>query len=479
MTKLLRMEMLYSKHLKNNFKLPFFMIVACLLRMGSFFNLILDYDEWTYWEIARQMLAGAALYTDLIDLKAPGIFYIFMLIQKIAFHKMLIARVLAAILLGAAAYSIGRIGERLFRAPGLLSGMLFLLHFNYAMGLALNTELFYVSFTAIGAGWFICKKNALLRFLGLLLMGFAFSIKVFAAVDIFFLITLLALWEYRNQRGGIKKALHIILMGALTFIPFLLIHMGYYLSGHWGAFYEAIYVLPGRYTSGTDVQKQVDLFALYHFRFIWIIIPAYWGVRILFKLGRDRGIHSILWLLLSWFLILLSSRLHDHYWLQLAVPMSLFASVGLQEIISERKPIAKKLLPYFLLGLFTAGALFQTRRTKSTNASIHAVLASTPALRADEQLWVANGPAIFYTLLDKDCPGKYVHGSLSFDPRHARAYGIDRDVYWADQLRKVDCVIFCGGSAVDDAFLDLLESSFQRVANVGGYSIWKKTVQVD
>ncbi len=54
----------------------FFAILSVALRFFSFFPSVLDHDESTYLEIAREMLEGKALYVDLIDIKPPGIFWL-------------------------------------------------------------------------------------------------------------------------------------------------------------------------------------------------------------------------------------------------------------------------------------------------------------------------------------------------------------------------------------------------------------------
>lgn len=42
----------------------------------------LNLDEATYWQIADRMSHGELLYRDLVDVKPPGLYYIFMLIGK-------------------------------------------------------------------------------------------------------------------------------------------------------------------------------------------------------------------------------------------------------------------------------------------------------------------------------------------------------------------------------------------------------------
>lgn len=456
--------------------LLFFLAASVLLRFGSFFNLMLDYDEWTYWEISLQWLSGKSLYSDLIDLKAPGIFMVFAILQKVALGQILIARILVALLLGLAAYSASRIGQILFSAPQMFTGVLFLLHFSYPMGLALNTEIFFMSFTSIGAWLFVGFSNAWIRFFGLMVMGFAFCIKVFAAADIFFLILLYSVFLYREKSESLPRTIKTFLFGSLSLLPFLALHLWYYFSENWDAFVEAIYILPGKYTQGADLKNRIDLLALYHYRFIWIVAPAYYGLYRLLKRNRPAAIIISLWMISIWFLMMLSSRLHDHYWLQLSLSMSLAGAIGLSELTVFQSLSTRKLLPFAGVGLVLSGFIFQFRHAQSVNTSLQSVNKIIPDLGTEEVLWVANGPAVFYYLQNKRCPGKYIHGSLSFDQRHALAYGIEPRMYWNEQLQTADCIVFAHGSSVDEEFFELLvKRGFKQIEAIEGfYTIWSK-----
>ena len=65
----------------TNYQKVLFVLVALsvLLRFFSFFPSVMDHDESTYLVIANEMLHHKTLYTDLIDIKPPGIFLLYAL----------------------------------------------------------------------------------------------------------------------------------------------------------------------------------------------------------------------------------------------------------------------------------------------------------------------------------------------------------------------------------------------------------------
>ena len=164
----------------------FILLFAILLRLGSLFAIIIDHDEWTYWQMASEWLSGETLYKDIVDIKPPGIFGVFAILKWISLNSIVLARFWSTVLLAIAAWCAGKVSHKLLGASTFGAALLFLLGFSYPYGRALNTELFFVSLSAIGLYLALVKKNTLPLIFGGLLLGYAFSIKYMAIAEIGF-----------------------------------------------------------------------------------------------------------------------------------------------------------------------------------------------------------------------------------------------------------------------------------------------------
>jgi len=450
---------------------PFFYIAFALaFRVVSFPALLIDNDEWTYWQMAIEWLRGGALYVDIKDIKPPGIFIVFATLIKLSFSKIYLARIWATILLGTAAWWTTRIANSIFSISTKVSGLIFLLAFNYWFGMALNTELFFVSFSIIGFGMVVTLKSKIYQVIGALLMGFAFCIKYAVAVDIGMALLFYISINSSEKKNSGKSIRNSFLLGFISIVPFALLHLAFYLSGNLSAFTQVIYELPGRYIIDRNWPVTLDTFAIYHFRFIWFVLAAYIGIYHLSKRSKHMAFLMMLWILGIWFFILMPSRLHDHYWLHLSLPMSIGAGFFLQNWRHSNIVTPIFIIVFWVFMTFSIG-----KKVYWVNDSIINVNKGVN-VKSGEIIWAANSPSVYYYLNDSRCPTPYVHGSLSFDQGHLHVFGEVQTELWVRILENCDKVVFTHGTEHDDDFLKLLNLTFEKQWESGNtHSVWKKT----
>lgn len=443
--------------------------LSILLRMGSFINIMADYDEWTYWQIASEWMSGERLYIDLIDIKPPGIFLVFAFLMKISLHQFWVAKIWSALLLGVASWNVGIIANRIFGVKRLAAGVLFLLSFNYFFGTAMNTEVFYVSCAAIGGALMLSAYNPK-RIIGAMFMGFAFCIHYSVAIDM--LVAMPFLWIVSGPKSIRSKVLLMVQSGLLFLLLPALIALMFYFNGHLGLLKEVVFELPGKYISKSSNRVLIDSLALYHYRFIWLVIPAYLGLVSLIRKDRALGSVFLVWIIAIWVFILMSARLHQHYWLHLSLPMTLLGSYIVYSSALDKYrhyayvPVALAIL---------VSAFFHFKKSFEINDSIVSVNFSLPKMQMTDVLWSANGPAVYYTLQGKNCPIAFVHGSLAFDEDHCQVFDHTCESVWKQALDRSNIVVFTHGSDKDDQFLNLIEQDYRKIKQIKNtHSIWIK-----
>ena len=229
-------------------------VFAFVLRFHTFIPITLDRDEATYAVFADHLLNGSELYKDIQDIKPPGIFLIYCGIQLV-FGKSLVAiRLMSMLAVASAAYFLFLFKRKwgFELVPSLLTGMIYVLSFNYFFGLSGNTELYFVWCFALGLLVYQYATNAFGYFLSGLIIGVGFIIKQhialdFAALGLFFLITSIrdsAFW---------KNFLNMALMVVGFAVPYTLVHLYFLTNGNWEYYKYVTYIAPNNYSAGHNL----------------------------------------------------------------------------------------------------------------------------------------------------------------------------------------------------------------------------------
>jgi hypothetical protein len=468
--------------LSGKFHVPYHflavLIAAMLFRLPSFFLDLIDPDEWTYWISAKECLAGKDLYSDIIDIKPPGIFIVFAVLIKGSLGSFFLARMWSALLLGVAAYSIGSFSSQLLRDERLKwpASLLFLCGFSYPFGQALNTEVFFVSFTCIGL-CLLLRNRPFSAMVGFLMLGLAFSIKYTALseISIGVLIISIPLLKESKYKEWLLTGFSGVL---LVLMPFALMHVYFYTQGNWDAFLHVVYSMPGKYAGSGNLKAKLDLLALFHFRFFWLVIPAYMGLRVLALKNRPVFFLFVYWLLASWFMVVLTGKLHDHYWLQLMPVYALCASVCMVEFASSNMRIG--LILAGMLSVFALSSLRLYKNLYGYNLQVKTESAAfVQKFGSGKTVWYAGMPAVYYELTHSRVPTPYLHGSLLFSEKHIQGFGIKVPDEWIKAIQHAEITVIPAERQQESLYSRVIklcrdEYSKEEISRDGRYLIFSR-----
>lgn len=452
---------------KIRFRFYWLLLIILILRVTTLTISFADHDEGSYWVTALEMLRGESLYTDLIDIKPPGIFYIFYGLAYLGLDQVIVFRILALISIAFGGWATGKAAGHLFSNQRLEwpAGLLFLFSFCNPMSVSLNTELVFVPLLA-GAFYFGLRDKP---WLSGLLAGLAFITKTLAVTDAF-VIGLFILIISNSGKLKWRSFISYTIAGA---IPFLILNLVYYLSPHWEDFVFVIYELPFSYSAEKKLKPFVDMLAVYQWRYIWVAIPAY---IYLFRIGPAKKIPRNqttirllgLWIILDWLVILMPNKIHFHYWLQLAPAMAIAASPVALYLIDKvqftKRTIAITALLFVIL---TSILNWNYRKIYEPHDSyLYNLLDQIDEVRQpeDSTLWILNLPASLYKYTNSPCPTPYVHSTLLVEPSHLRAFQIDTPAAWKDACKNADMIVWKRNKvSTEPAILKVISETHEKV----------------
>lgn len=302
----------------------------------------LNLDKATYVQISSRMSQGELLYRDMVDVKPPGLFYIFMLIGKDPFQMRLLTA-LYGMLTTLCLFFLGRklFGERF----GLIAALLYAVFSGgvFIEGTQSSPETFMVMPLVLGLLSFASGSF----FLAGIFSGLAVIIKQTAAFN--FIALLGVLIFTRKGWAGVK-----LIAGVLIFPLVLVVYFSF--KGTLAEFINAIffYSLGMVKPSAISFLIKTALLFIFESSVLWVLALA--GTVYLIRRERDEKT----WLLLVWSLfsviaVYAAGYALGHYYIQLIPALCLLAAVAVfhwNELITARS--TKVLFIIFLaaLGLF-------------------------------------------------------------------------------------------------------------------------------
>jgi 4-amino-4-deoxy-L-arabinose transferase-like glycosyltransferase len=401
---------------------------------------VIDHDESTYLEIARMMLSGKTLYVDMVDIKPPGIFLILAGFQAVFGHSIFMMRMLVALWIAITAFIIYKTGKLLVKddRAALAAGIIYIFFISTwsFYGISITPEIFFNLFTITALYVLLKNQTPLYYLLAGLIAGMGFMVKYlvisdFAAFLVFFIIL-----EYRknNKPKSLKVIFSLILAGTGFFLPFALANLLYYLNGHFDAFFNIIYLAPGRYPSAFDPWKMLKYVLSFHLLFLPVFFFFYYSLLDKQKFGHEFSLlkkFHILWSLMALAAVLAAGKTFGHYTIQLMLPVSMMAGLffhserRLPDIIN--RPYTRKygrIILFMLILLITMMKLeYILRRDMPREVAGYL----KPRLKAGDIIYAGNYHHILYYLLQKDSPTKYIHRSLLLETKHIKALDIKVD----------------------------------------------------
>ena len=454
--------------------------LAWWIRAPSFMQSVIDHDESTYIVIGEAIWRGELLYTDVWDTKPAGIFLIFGAALKLFGGSVYTIRVLATLAITLTAIALTFAKRRLGMSwlEGITSGALCVLMCSaQTYGLPAHIELFFIPGVAI-ALWMLSGQGSpgvMRTTVAGLALGLAFIVKYVALFDAIALTLPLLLYPcYRALRDGTERASHMrrLLIFAVVFaLPFALLHLAFTLTGNFQAFYEATYVIPGRYVNmGSDAARWrlwVELHRVYPYITSALYLSLLLGILRWLKTRRGGLELSLatLWVLCAWASVLTPGKPFTHYLLQLALPISFYAPRALSLI--PLKALSRACLSVTLISIFIYGdqraETYQRVYRHRPDVPREAAAYLRGRLEPQDLIYTANFDHILYHLLQRRSPTKYVHRSLLTNPKHLKTLALDPQREIAHILSQRPRFILTVGRYRHRALNEALRRDYQRV----------------
>ncbi|MEZ4986357.1 MAG: glycosyltransferase family 39 protein [Saprospiraceae bacterium] len=417
--------------------LPVFLLLAVVIRWGTFYPSVINHDESTYWLIARGMLDGQTYLRDVFDTKPVGIFLVFSLLYALTAGSIFGMRLVTALVIGLTGWLLFRVGVKATGQPkvGWLAGVGYVLLvsiFRY-YGQSPNTELFFVplAVAAVYLAWGDQQKWYHYALAGGLL-GIGFVIKYVIAADAL-AIGLILLWQgYR--KGHLPKAIwqQCLPMTVVFFIPIIAVALWYWQAGLWDTFWFYTFEVTGRYPVEASFGKRLLFVLDFLGRFFPFTLLAIIALKERLAVDREWQYFLVLWLLTTTVMTLLPGKTFGHYQIQIMPALVLLAGTWLHRGRTSL-PWLRSLTPRFALyGMvllwlsISAGLIVYYSQQKDGPRIVAEILQKK--LRDGETVYTGNYHQIVYHLIDQPCPTPYVHSSLLYYPHHIAALEIDLQV---------------------------------------------------
>jgi 4-amino-4-deoxy-L-arabinose transferase-like glycosyltransferase len=347
---------------REAFLLLLILVLGFSLRM-SFLHEPFDRDEGVYAYIGQEILRGGLPYRDVLDIKPPGIYYIY------AMGIALFGETTEAIRIFTACCSLLTVVgifllARLLGGPraSLCAALLFSIYSSapHFEGNGSNSEVFMI-LPLVASAYFLLISNGPRRRLFLsisgLSAGVALLIKTVALPQVIVLMGI-ALYPF-----PVKWRLKDILDNALCFIlPMFLIAGGIlaYFGAH-GALEDFLYwniVFPRKYfESGLNGPPWTFVIPNILPEFLLLMTLALPTAFYMLLKKRNRGhLLVLLWIGAAYLGVILPGKNFPHYYIQYLPPLSIAAGIGLGELfrLQGRDSFAALLLVagFFLYSVF-------------------------------------------------------------------------------------------------------------------------------
>jgi 4-amino-4-deoxy-L-arabinose transferase-like glycosyltransferase len=452
-----------------------FFMLAFILRFFSFFPSLIDHDESTYLVIAKEIIKGKVLYTDVTDIKPVGIFYITAGYIKLFGSSIFGYRVFGTFIIALTSLFLYitklRIGHS--KEAALATGIIYIFFLSIwtQYGVPINTEHFFNLFTALAVLiLFSVKANWRLPMAGFVL-GMGFLIKIVVAFDFTAIFLFLIISNIINQKISVKKISIYFLSGILFLIPFGLVNLAFYKTGHFSDFYQINYEAFGNYPRQKDFWKALVWVFDFFGRFLPLSVFFFWS---LFSKQKPKSLiireklFITIWIAFCLVSVLLPGKRFSHYMIQMMLPVSFLAGNIFDK--DFRKPaffqfLFTRKVGYSILGLFIIiNVLLQK---KDYYDAIDCPRLAADYLRGniekDDLIYTGNAQHIIYYLLDVSPPTKYVHPSLLFVKEHYLTLGIDPEKELQTILNKKPKYILTHGEMKNKIIQEALKRDYTLI----------------
>lgn len=425
---------------------------AFILRIpGYWLSVVIDWDESMYIVVAREILEGRLPYVSVFQEKPLGAPLIVAGAMAFTGPSILAVRILGSVAVCAIALCLREIALRvgLSRLAALVAAGVFAMLTQRLGGLATNTEILFMPFTAaaVWAGLVHlhaadARAQARAVALGGLLFGLAIWCKYISAFAAIAWFGLLVGWWFLSLRASLAQTLRLAaLYAVLCWLPSILGAAYYWAIGHWDAFWYANIGFMSRYVG---ISRPQDELAIEVFRYFWVTRVLY--IISIAALLRWRAhplavLVALVWLAAEAVAVIVPWKFWDHYFLLTLPPLCLLFATALQGLVERilPRPLFQRLarLPAALPGLAAvavAGVMLATGQLAIIRPDGAREMANLINKDPDpgKTLWVINAHPIIYVLTNTRLPTPY-----AFPPHLITPYNILMPEDPMTELRRV------------------------------------------
>ena len=411
---------------------PYALIVcACfLIRLPTFGNPVLEFDEQLYLLVGDRMLHGHLPYVDLWDRKPIGLFLFYAGVRLFGGSGIVQYQIAATLCVAITASFIWTISRRTVRMiPAFVVALAYVLFLNVLSGTGGQASVIYNAFTACAA-WAAFRSNDTHRparivwmaMLAMAMIGIAIQFKYTPIVEGMFL----GCWFVgRLRQAGMplpRIAGVALAMITLALLPTFAAVAWYAWIGHFDALVQASFVsvfhrapfpVETRWRQFRFVMvKPICLIAAVPFALI-----AQWH-------RREIGNSADVWLLSGWTLCAaigfgMLGDFYDFYFITVLLPLCVLIA---PLINTGRVGFTISCMLIIWPALLTPHYYFQTRYHQKAIRTI--TDAVTPYL-VKRCLYIYDGPAIIYLMTNACSPTRFIYPDHLNNPTEASALGAD------------------------------------------------------
>lgn len=405
-------------------------LVVFLIRLPTFGNPMLEFDEQLYLLVGDRLLHGQLPYVDLWDRKPIGLFVFYALIRMLGGSGVIQYQIVAAICVTITASFIWTIARRSAgMMPAFIVALSYVLFINVLAGTGGQASVMYNPFTACAA-WAAFRSNDTqsparifgLALLSMAMMGIAIQFKYTPMVEgaCFGCWFLLRFWQVRLP--VLKIAAAACAMVALAVLP-TLAAIGYYAwIGHLDAMVQASFV---------SVFHRAPFPAETHWKQLRFVIAKPIGLIAatpialgLHWLRRKDGPPGDFWLLTGWTIsavvaFAMLGDFYDFYFITVILPLCIVVA-----------PLVRPGRIGFLVvcmlilwpAILTPRYIFRTGPYLQAEAALTAAV--SPYLH-HRCLYIYDGPTVLYLATNACAPTRFIYPDHLNNPTEAPALGVD------------------------------------------------------
>jgi 4-amino-4-deoxy-L-arabinose transferase-like glycosyltransferase len=453
---------------KKNFTVfAIFLALSFVLRLPSFFQSVIDWDESLYVLMGHSLANGKLPYIEVWDHKPPGMAVLFYLAFTLFGDSIVSIRILSCLAIALTCYFLYRLGTVIGKnneMMGWVAGLLYAVFSLTNSGLAAKPEIFYLPFVSLAFYLLFSAKgypdrladSHSLRFFGIgLAMGTGLQIKQVVIFDFAAILIIVALSFYFQEKDWRKLVTSKKLLLSGTWLiyglvaPLAVAAFTYLISGNFDDYIYANFTANAiRSTDALSVNnfaKAVLVQSIQYFLF-WACLfytgLDFSGSKSIDSDERKLVIYLTIWFSMSCLGVLYTRNFWAAYFLQLLPSLCL---IGAQTIVGFTNPEKRgqrqrlALIP-IITGLLI-GCYFPLR---SVHKSVHNIYFASlkkipnwgdpPAAVAaylkergvrGNYIYVVNYEPVIYYLTGANMPTKYVFPPHLLDPHLAKVAGVN------------------------------------------------------